>query len=739
MRNRLKQSLTRRMQLEIAPQSPLKFLKEIDVENILDIIISNVYLYTRPKRGAINKQILMVEVISIIGHSVRRGLKKDSSIAAKTGAFILYSFEELGMLRAILGSAGNGHATYVVEVLDDATIQLLWEGVSREGAKGKLPSITPYEPYTEFKHPTGQVLVKTGNKDVPTKLTPATHPIVFDSVNKSLNTGWQINKEVYNVSKWALNNHTDAFSDIWEQQNPQAKTTKLRETKAILSIADKFMDTVFYHMYYLDFRGRKYPTTAYLHEQSSDIAKGLLMRQDKKVIGEEGFFWLCVSISSNWAGSSGREDGAKTDKINLKDRYQWVLDNQEILLSYAESPKVNQGWMSGDKPWQFLSACIELRNALKLGPRYLEYESHVECFIDGSTNGSQHLSALTRDEITAPYVNLIPLELPGDLYAYVAEHVWNKISNDIARMPADLIFQCEDFIDGLIKLKKKITASEPKSEIRNQLVAQIKAYKQQWADIGSVAAPVFWNRIKDLKQRRKIVKRNTMTLPYGGSSYGLGEQQILDAKKHGIDLLLHMEHKWGAWLGRLVFEDCKASLEKPMRLLNIFENAGRNCEKIEEFLSWNVPIVNFPVVQNYTEGKVKKIYVQYGPPVGSRKSTGYYENTFQLAICFIEDVVPSKGKQSQGAAPNVIHSLDAAHLALTTHRCDFTITTIHDSYGCLFADMPNLFRIVRETFVELYKDNPLFPIMDDIDGDLTYLEMGDLDINLILESEYAFA
>jgi hypothetical protein len=207
------------------------------------------------------------------------------------------------------------------------------------------------------------------------------------------------------------------------------------------------------------------------------------------------------------------EDGAKTDKINLKDRYQWVLDNQEILLSYAESPKVNQGWMAGDKPWQFLSACIELKNSLKLGPRYLEYESHVECFIDGSTNGSQHLSALTRDEVTAPYVNLVPLELPGDLYAYVAEHVWNKIAHDIARMPADLILQCEDFIDGLIKLKKKITASEPKSDVRNQLVAQIKAYKQQWSDIGSIAAPVFWNRIKDSKQRRKIVKRNTMTLP----------------------------------------------------------------------------------------------------------------------------------------------------------------------------------------------------------------------------------
>lgn len=739
MRNKLKQSLMRRIQSEIAPQSPLKYLKDINLDNILDGIITNVYMYTRPKRGTTNKQILMVEVISIIGHTIRKGLKKDSSIAAKTGAFVLYSFEELGILKAQLGSAGNGHATYVIEVIDDTIIQALWETVDRGAARGKLPSLVQYEPYTEFRHPTGQALVKTGNREVAELIKLETHPIIFNAINKSLTVGWQINKEIYKIAKWALNNHTDAFSDIWEQQNPQAKTTKLRETKAILSIADKFIDTVFYHMYYLDFRGRKYPTTAYLHEQSSDIAKGLLMRQDKKALGEEGFFWLCVSIASNWAGSSGREDGAKTDKINLHDRYNWVLDNREILLSYAESPKVNQGWMQGDKPWQFLSACIEFSNALKLGPKYLEYESHVECFIDGSTNGSQHLSALTRDEITAPYVNLVPLDLPGDLYAYVANHVWSKIDQEINKMNSDLITKCEDFIDGLISLKKKISASEPRSDYRNQLVSKIKAYKSEWEDIGAIAAPVFWNRIKDSKQRRKIVKRNTMTLPYGGSSYGLGEQQILDAKKHGIELLLHMEHKWGAWLGRLVFEDCKASLEKPMRLLGIFEDAGKDCEKLGEFLSWTVPIVNFPVVQNYTEGKVKRVYVQYGPPSGPRKSTGYYENTLQLAICFIEDVSPSKGKQSQGAAPNVIHSLDAAHLALTTHRCDFPITTIHDSYGCLFADMPKLYRTVRETFVELYKENPLFPIMDEIHGDLQYLEMGDLDINLILESEYAFA
>ncbi len=229
-----------------------------------------------------------------------------------------------------------------------------------------------------------------------------------------------------------------------------------------------------------------------------------------------------------------------------------------------------------------------------------------------------------------------------------------------------------------------------------------------------------------------------MTLPYGGTAYGLGQQQIDDAKKHGIDLLIHMEHKWGAYLGREVFEDCRVSLQRPMRLLSVFEQAGKKAEEAGKFLSWTVPVTNFPVVQNYTEGKVKKIWVQYGPP-GKKVSTGYYDNTLQLAICFIEDVVPSKGKQSQGASPNAIHSLDAAHLALTVHRAEFPITTIHDSFGCLLADMPKLFSLIRETFVELYSADPLTSLMKDIDGDISNVELGNLDINLVLESEYCFA
>lgn len=199
-----------------------------------------------------------------------------------------------------------------------------------------------------------------------------------------------------------------------------------------------------------------------------------------------------------------------------------------------------------------------------------------------------------------------------------------------------------------------------------------------------------------------------------------------------------MEHKWGAFLGREVYEDCRLSLKRPMQLLSVFEKAGKDAEQRGEFLSWTVPVTNFPVVQYYTEGSVKKLWIQYGPPAGERLNTGYYSNTLQLFICFIEESIPSKGKQAQGASPNAIHSLDAAHLTMTVAQAQFPITTIHDSFGCLLADMPELFKLIRKTFVELYTSDPLTSLSKDIKGDLSNVEFGTLDISLILESEYCF-
>ena len=496
-------------------------------------------------------------------------------------------------------------------------------------------------------------------------------------------------------------------------------------------------------LYYYDFRGRKYPDTAFLHEQGTDVARGLLLRADRKPIGVNGFKWLLISIASNWAGSCGRSDGRKSDKIPLRERIKWVLDNEDTFLGYAENPKVNTGWMYADKPWQFIAACIELKRL-----RIWQYEvgsfdnyeflSGLEAYIDGSNNGSQHLAALTKDEVVAEHVNLTHQTFPGDLYTYVGEHVWAALERETSAMSEAELKACNAVIDDLIELKQRIATLDMQDPARAKLIEEIHTYKRVNGNLIKKSAPAFWMRITDIKDRRKVVKRNIMTIPYGGTPYGLGEQQISDARRHGIPLLNNMEHRYGAYMGRQVYNNCKSSIRRPMLLLDAFAEAGAKAEAEGRFLSWHVPVTNFPVVQHYVEGTVKKLWVQYGPPKGPRTATKYYENTLQIAVSFLELRQPSKGKQAQSASPNAIHSLDAAHLLMTVCACDFPVTTIHDSFGALLSDMDSLFVEVRRQFVKLYKTNPLEAFKEQLELNLDNLDLGTYNIDEILESEYAF-
>jgi hypothetical protein len=513
MKTKIIASLQRRISEELNVLNPVSLLadKEIDLSKVVDIAVSILYLYTRSSKSNSVKSGMMVEIITAVGAQVRSHLKlkKDTAVASKLGAFILYSFEELGIVKVELSSGNSKHAAYVVKLTDDNALSKMWESVEVH-IEEKLPQDHPYEPWTSTKHPTGATLIKTNSKIVLSEVTPETHPIVFDTVNKAQQVGWNINKEIHSLASWALRNKTDAFKDIWSLPSPEAKASKIREAKAVISIASKFLERNFYHLYYLDFRGRKYPATAYLHEQGADLSRGLLLRSDKTRIGEQGYYWLLVSIANNWAGDAGRDDGLKTDKLPLSERVYWCLDNKEILLSYAEKPKVNQGWMAADKPWQFLSACIELRNIdayERLGNNREDWESHLECFIDGSNNGSQHLSALTKDEITAPHVNLVPSDLPGDLYKYVADHVWEELEKTVANLSKDRVNTLEYVLDELITMKKHIVNCLPKSEERKQLIAKIQSFKAKHEYDIFEAAPLYWWRITSSKERRKIVKR----------------------------------------------------------------------------------------------------------------------------------------------------------------------------------------------------------------------------------------
>jgi hypothetical protein len=175
-----------------------------------------------------------------------------------------------------------------------------------------------------------------------------------------------------------------------------------------------------------------------------------------------------------------------------------------------------------------------------------------------------------------------------------------------------------------------------------------------------------------------------------------------------------------------------------MALLKMFEAAGREADSRKEFLSWTVPVTGFRAEQQYMTGSVKKLWITYGPPEGPRTSTGKWKNSKQINVAFNEDRVYATGKQAQGAAPNIIHSLDAAHLMLLVNRCDYPLSTVHDSFGCHLANMEDLFRKSRETFVELYTGDPLAEIFKDLGLDINAIDRGTLDVTEILNSDYCF-
>lgn len=248
MKSKILASLERRTADEVGPRNQIKYLKEVNWNDHIDNIIESVYLYTRPKKGLKKLAIFLVEVIGALGHGLRNKLRKpkDSALAARTGAFILYTFEELGLLQVVKGASANGHNQYIVQVLNDEEITKLWSDIDTS-TSGKLPSETPYAPYKAFKHETGQMLVKTQSKDVISALNPVDHPIVFNCVNRAQETGWNVNKGIYDIYKWALRNKTDAFAEIWELASKEARTTKMREAVAIGSIAERFLGKTFYH------------------------------------------------------------------------------------------------------------------------------------------------------------------------------------------------------------------------------------------------------------------------------------------------------------------------------------------------------------------------------------------------------------------------------------------------------------------------------------------------------------
>ena len=167
----------------------------------------------------------------------------------------------------------------------------------------------------------------------------------------------------------------------------------------------------------------------------------------------------------------------------------------------------------------------------------------------------------------------------------------------------------------------------------------------------------------------------------------------------------------------------------PMSVMKWIEDeVAKVLKKGEDKLTWTTPS-GFIVNQRIMKKEVEILTLQL---LGRCKLSVATDNGKEV----------DKLRHKAATAPNLIHSLDASLLHLSTIRFDYPIALIHDSVLCRATDMSILSTLVRETYMQLFakKDNQdyLNDFASQIGAETKPPIIGNLEPETVIDSTYFF-
>jgi DNA-directed RNA polymerase len=452
--------------------------------------------------------------------------------------------------------------------------------------------------------------------------------------------------------------------------------SKRIQVERTIQLAEGYMKyDQFYFVHQLDFRGRKYPVESFMSPQVADYGKACIeFANGVEMLTQEDAYYLAIEGANRFGN----------DKVSLNDRERWSYHHEGDIVKTVENPYDYLWWTQADKPFQFLAWCFEFYGWLRQGKGFV---THLPTSADGSCNGLQHLSAILLDEHGGAAVNLLPSELPRDIYSDVAKATRMRVELD-ARDGSELAKQCLDFgID------------------------------------------------------RKTCKRSTMIIPYSGTQHACRkyiEDSLAEAVAKGKSSPWNGDYfSPSLYLSKHVWDSINEVIVSARKVMDYVRNVGKAYALQNKAMEWVTP-TNFLVVQHYPNLELRRI------------KTHIDGNVVSLAYQEQDDTQISKSKTASGSSPNFIHSLDASALTRTVNCCtnvnikDFSM--VHDSYGTHSPNMFAMQEILREEFVSMYKDHD---VLEELShhaeqvlghGDLPPLPTrGSLNLDKVLESKYFFA
>ena len=308
-----------------------------------------------------------------------------------------------------------------------------------------------------------------------------------------------------------------------------------------------------------------------------------------------------------------------------------------------------------------------------------------------------------------------------------------------AEEPWQFLAACEEFYACVIKRDRistglmvaidatcsglQILAGLAKDKSTAKLVNVLPSDKPQdaYKVVAETSKPHIPNKIQPYWDR-KGVKRTVMTIPYNAKPFS-NRSYIRDAlKEKGIEI----DKEELTQTVSAVRDAMNIVVPGPMRVMKWIEDeVTQAIKRGASKLSWTTPS-GFIVNQRIMKKEVKIMELQL-------------LGRCRLHVATDDTIEVDKARHKAATAPNLIHSLDASLLCLSTLRFNAPITLIHDSVLCRATDMSYLSTIVREVYMSMFaKHDYLTDFALQIGAETEPPIIGDLNAESVIESTYFF-
>ena len=530
-----------------------------------------------------------------------------------------------------------------------------------------------------------------------------------------------------------------------------------------LQIAKCFSGKTIYFPHCVDFRGRAYPIPSLLNHMGDDVSRGVLLFAEAKPLGPNGLYWLKVHAANLYG----------LTKRSLDDRVSWTDSNIEAIISGCSSPLTSSLWKEAEDPFQFLAVSFELKNALECKEGHEHYLSRIPIHQDGSCNGLQHYAALGRDPSGAYHVNLDVSEKPQDIYSVVVERMkasLTEILREDSPMKPIYTLALQHLSRKLIKQTIMttvygVTQYGAMRQIKARLleIPEIKALNHKdFFLLNSKLTHMAFSCLGEVFNSSKSIQLWLETIcdevvgcvpEEFAKTYGYTEDldftDVLDRlaiMRRNLELAVINNEKVDTYRQYVKFverngkaEDASASrrylrlpVYDPIRRFEKENNSKKkpilNSELLKQAAVASTS--STPSPSNLLKSMQMTLYPMntmfWTTPLGLPVCQPYRkEHTIQVCTAsqkvnlrYLNDTLQVARRQQISAfPPNFIHSLDATHMFLTSVACDeagITFAAVHDSYWTHAATVPQMNKLLRESFVQLHETPILLNFYDEM-------------------------